>query len=765
MMSELIRVSHPTALSPAVTAAMMTPTPIQRETLHGPPKPIDVFHAVRRRWWLILLLGTIGAVAVMIFAWRTIPVQYTATAWLQVSLQRPRIIFDTREDDPLLRNRQTQATLVTSNRVLGAALRQPGISQLPYIRNQIDPMMWLRQKIRVRFADQAEILEISMTGEDPEQIAAIVNAVKDAYMAEVGDVNRTYALERKRLLEQNYAQTLELVKKRDLRYRELANAVGSADSEVARRKAITALETLADHRRRVNEIRQQLGGLDRKITLLQTRLKYLEEHRPQSSEEERRERDEAVIRQIVEAGLRADPWISSAQARLSALEARWFEERQRVVQWEKSPTILRLQEEMQALREAIENRRNELIPGLTQYAREQLEKGRAKAAPTEAELIQAQIAEAELERAVLEDELKVALEQFQKEAAEAEQLGKYSADLEAEKAEVDRLKAVAAKMGDELERWNVELAAPPRVRVLEEASTPRVSNINDKYRLVTFLGLMTFLGTAAVVVLLDFLLRPVSSAYQISYGLGLPVLGDLPLIQRGPFSRITSNGQMPEHVKTILLESVDQLRTVLLHRAKRDGVKSVLVTSALAREGKTTLASQLAVSMARAGRRVILVDGDLRRPRLHRVLRRDLHPGLAELARNDARPQEIVQTADLEGLYLVTAGHCDAAALEAVSQGRLDGFLNSLRDTFDMVLIDSSPLLTTADSMILAHLADGVVLSVVQDRTRLPRLFEAVQRLRAVDLPLIGIVIHGTAPSRYRSYYRSYTIDVEVRKS
>jgi len=764
-MSELIRVASSTSLSPSVTTGMMTPTPIQRETLHGPPKPIDVFHAVRRRWWLIVLLGTFGAVTVMIAAWRTIPVQYTATAWLQVSLQRPRIIFETRDDDPLLRNRQTQTTLVTSNRVLGAALRQPGISQLPYIRSQIDPVVWLRQKIRVRFADQAEILEISMTGEDPEQIAAIVNAVKDAYMAEVGDVNRTYALERKRLLEQNYAQTLELVKKRDLRYRELANAVGSADSEVVRRKAITALETLADHRRRVNEIKQQIGGLDRKITLLQTRLKYLEDHRPQSSEEERRERDEAVIRQIVEAGIRADPWISASQARLSSLEARWFEERQRVVQWEKSPTVVRLQEEIQLLREGIEKRRSELVPALTQYAREQLEKGRAAAPPTEFEQIQSQIAEVELERAVLEDELKVALEQFQKEAAEAEQLGKYSADLEAEKTEVDRLKAVATKIGDELERWNVELAAPPRVRVLEEASTPRISNISDKYRLVTFLGLMTFLGTGAVVVLLDFLLRPVSSAYQISYGLGLPVLGDLPLVQRGLFPSVSSNGRVPEHVRTILLESVDQLRTVLLHRAKRDGLKSVLVTSALAREGKTTLVGQLAVSLARAGRRVILVDGDLRRPRLHRILHRDLHPGLAELARNEATASEVVQATDLEDLYLVTAGHCDATALESVSQGRLDGFLNSLRNEFELVLIDSSPLLTTADSLILAHLADGVVLSVVQDRSRLPRVFEAVQRLRAVDLPLVGIVLHGTSPSRYRSYYRSYTIDVEARKS
>lgn len=762
-MSELVRVT-PSMPSSGSAVLQLSPTPLQRETLHGAPKPVDVFHAVRRRWLIILLLGTVGALSVMVVAWRTIPVEYTATAWLQVSLQRPRIIFETRDNDPLLRNRQTQATLVTSNRVLGAALRQPGISQLPYIRNQVDPIVWLRQKLRVRFADQAEILEISMTGEDPEQIAAIVNAVKDAYMAEVGDVNRAYALERKKLLEQNYAQTLELVKKRDLRYRELANAVGSADSEVVRRKAITALETLADHRRHVSELRQQIGGLERKIALLQSRLRFLEEHKPQTSEEERRARDEAVIRQIVEAGLRADPWIAAAQSRLSSLEARYFEEQQRLVQGDKAPSVQRLQEEMVALREGLEKRRAELTPQLEQYAREQLESGRASAPPTEYEQIQTQIAQTELEKAVLEDELKVALEQFQKEAAEAEQLGKYSADLEAEKAEVDRLKAIADRIGDELERWNVELAAPPRVRVLEEASTPRVSNINDKYRLVTFLGLMTFLGAGAVVVLLDFLLRPVSSAYQLSYGLGLPVLGDLPLVHRRFPPFVGSNGTVPEHVRSILIESVDQLRTILLHRAQREGLKSVLITSALAREGKTTLAGQLAVSLARSGRRVVLVDGDLRRPRLHRLFRVDLYPGLAELARSEVSPAEIVRPTELDNLFAATAGHCDTAALEAVSRGVLDEFLQSLRNQFDLVLIDSSPILTTADALILAHCADGVVLSVIQDRSRLPRVFEAVQRLRTVDVPLLGIVLHGTAPSRYRSYYRSYTIDVESRQ-
>lgn len=762
-MSDLVRVLGTSPPSTLASGNSVAPTPLQRETLHGPPKPSDVLHAVRRRWWLILIMGVLASAGVMVFAWRTIPVEYTATAWLQVSLERPRVLFDTKDDDPLLRNRQTQTTLVTSNRVLTAALQRPGISQLPYIRNQVDPIMWLRRNLRVRFADQAEILEISMTGGDPEQIAAIVNAVKDAYMSEVGDVSRNYALERKKLLEANYAQTLELVKKRDQRYRELANAVGSADSEVARKKALTALETLADHRKHVNELRQQISGLERRIAILQSRLRYMEEHRPQTSEEERRQRDEAVIQQIVENALRADPWIAAAQARLSYLETRWFEERQRAAQGEKAPSAQRIQEEMETLRKGLEQRRAELTPQLVEFAREQLAKGRAVARPTETEQIQAEIAQAELEKAVLEDELKVALEQFEKEAAEAEQLGKYSADLEAERAEVERLKAIAARMGDELERWNIELAAPPRVRVLEEASTPRISNINDKYRLVSFLGLMAFLGTGAAVVLLDFFLRPVSSAYQISYGLGLPVLGDLPLIER-PITRwISRNGHMPETMRSVLIESVDQLRTILLHRAERQGLKVVLVTSALAREGKTTLVAQLATSLARAGRRVVVVDGDLRRPRLHRLFRCPLSPGLSELAKNLARPEEIVRNAEIENLYVVTAGHCDGEVLEAVSQGKLDRFLQSLRDQCDLVLVDSSPILTTADALILAHVADSVVLSVIQDKSRLPRVFEAVQRLRSVDLPLLGIVLHGTAPSRYRSYYRSYTIDVESR--
>ncbi len=755
-----ITLSANRGLQPALKVAPPAVPATVRDTLQGPPRPVDVLHALRRRWLWVVVLGTILPAIAMFVADRKIPVEYTAAAWLRVSLQRPKVVFETRDDDPLLRQRQTQATLITSNLVLNVALRREGIAQLPLIASKADPVQWLRQQIRVRFPGEADILEISMKGEDPRQIAEIVNAVKDAYMEQVVNVDRDFVLRRKNLLEQSYERTLDLVKKRSARYEELANAVGSSDSEVVRRKAITALETLADHRRRVNEIRRQIGGLDRKVSVLRARLDFLEKERPERSEEERRARDEAVIKQIVESGLAADPWLTAAAQRKSVLEAQLFEAKQRVVPGAEASTIRRLTEELQALEAAVAQRRAELEPGLTQYAREQLEKGRMGLPPTEAERIQGEIAAAELERAVLEDELKLALEQFEKEAADAERFGKYSADLEAERAEMERLKAIADRTGDELERWNVELEAPPRVVEFEPADVPRINNLPDKQRLVLFIGLTTLAGVVVVVVLGDYLLRPVSSTSQLAYGLGLPVIGDVPLLRRRWLPNTARAGKVSSDLRAVLTESVDQIRTTLLHRAERDGLKVVMVTSALAQEGKTTIAAQLALSLARAGRRTVLVDGDLRRPRVHRIFDRRLAPGLSEWLRGEANLTEVVQPTEFDLLHAVTAGHGDAAALERIAQGNIEELLARLREGSDLVIVDSSPLLTTADALILARRADGVLLSVLQDGSRLARVYEAAQRLRAVDVPLLGAVVHGSHFRRYRSYYRRYTIDV-----
>ncbi|GAB6166902.1 polysaccharide biosynthesis tyrosine autokinase [Thermostilla marina] len=731
--------------------------------LPGHPTPNDVLFALRRRWPWILALGTLAALVVGYLTWKLTPTEYTATAWLRMSLQRPNILFETENEDPLLAHRQTQTKLITSELVLADALRQPGVAQLPMIREKGDPVRWLGTQIHVRFS--GEIMEISLTGEDPQQLPVIVNAVKDAYMAKVASADDRTALERLEQLRRKHAEILKQIDNQSREYERLANAVGSADSEIARKKAITALETLADHRARVNELRRKISGLDQKITLLKKRIDYLKQQRPNISEEERKRRDAAVIEQIVEEGLAKDPWMVQAVAQKATLESRLFEEKQRVRNPELSLTVRRMEEQLASLEAAIKQREAELRPRLEDFAREQIDTGSTETPPTTIEKIESSIADAELEKAVLEDELKVAMEQFLQAAHEAESMGKSTAELEAARAERERLKSIAAKLGDEIQRLEVERDAPLRVQEMIPATRPRESNIDKKYRFALFMGLAAFVGVAGLFIGYDFLTRPVSSTHQLAYDLGIHVVGSLPLVhKRRLLPNPAYNGSVPDDIRAVLHESVDNIRTTLIHRAKKDGLKVVMVTSGVAREGKSTVASQLAASLARAGRKTILVDGDLRRPRIHRVLKQDLAPGLSEYLRGEATLEEIVRETDRENLWLIPAGRCDSEALQAIARSDPERLFQVLRREFDFVVVDTSPLLTAADSLAVGRFMDGVLLSVIRDNSRLPLLLEAYQRLEEVELPLLGVVLNGGPAGRYRSYYRAYTIDVESRE-
>src|SRR5262249_1374176 len=152
----------------------------------------------------------------------------------------------------------------------------------------------------------------------------------------------------------------------------------------------------------------------------------------------------------------------------------------------------------------------------------------------------------------------------------------------------------------------------------------------------------------------------------------LPVVGSLPVLPE----RVRRGGARPgnrrdQYWRNLLTESVDSTRTMLLHAASRDGAQIIMVASALGGEGKTTLASHLVASLARAGRRVLLVDGDLRRPALHKVFNLPAHPGLAELLRGEVDLNAAIQAGPIPGLSVLTAGQPDAMAVQALSHGRL----------------------------------------------------------------------------------------------
>jgi capsular exopolysaccharide synthesis family protein len=207
--------------------------------------------------------------------------------------------------------------------------------------------------------------------------------------------------------------------------------------------------------------------------------------------------------------------------------------------------------------------------------------------------------------------------------------------------------------------------------------------------------------------------------------------------------------------RNVLTESIDATRTMVLHSARQDGLRVLMVTSATVGEGKTMLASHLAVSLARTGLRTLLIDSDLRRPSVHRIFNMPLGPGLAELLRGELAPAAAVQTGPVPGLWALAAGRPDAQALLALARGALVPTLQQLRAQFDFIVMDSAPVLPVNDSQMIGQCADSVVLAVREEVSRVSAVRAACERLTHLHIPILGAVVNGARMPAYytASYY------------
>src|SRR5262249_19988477 len=153
----------------------------------------------------------------------------------------------------------------------------------------------------------------------------------------------------------------------------------------------------------------------------------------------------------------------------------------------------------------------------------------------------------------------------------------------------------------------------------------------------------------------------------------------------------------------LIAESVDAFRTVLLHAARTESIRLIMVTSAMPGEGKTSLASHLSVSMARSGRKTLLVDCDLRNPTAHRLFELSCTPGFSELLRGEIPLPGAVRPTPLADLWMITAGQCDLRALQELAHHGVGQLFDRLKQEFEFVIIDSSPVLPVADSLVIGQ--------------------------------------------------------------
>lgn len=313
-------------------------------------------------------------------------------------------------------------------------------------------------------------------------------------------------------------------------------------------------------------------------------------------------------------------------------------------------------------------------------------------------------------------------------------LGNANADLENRKSEIDQLARVTDQIGLQLEATSLDLTAPPRVTLLEEAVVPGGSDTLKRLLLAAMAGLAGASFGAAVVVGLEYMRNRLGDADEIPSRIGVRVIGTIPWIGRSKRSRGNEYR---------VAESVDGIRTLVL-QGQRESAKVIMVTSASDREGKSSVAANLAASIARSDYRTLLVEGSLRNPSVHAALQLDAAtPGMAELLRGEATPNEVVQPTAIDGLFAVTAGTVDYDAITALSRQDFPKIFQAFRDSFDHIVIDAGPVLAFADTLIIGRQSDITILATMRDVSSVPATNAAVERLRSAGIRVAGCVLSG----------------------
>ncbi len=278
---------------------------------------------------------------------------------------------------------------------------------------------------------------------------------------------------------------------------------------------------------------------------------------------------------------------------------------------------------------------------------------------------------------------------------------------------------------------------------------------------VALAGVLGLLLGLAIAFLLEFMDRTVKSAADVEQIMRAPVLGLIPIVAE------VANGATPELVKerdlylakhptSRVAECCRSIRTNILFSSADRELKALTITSPNPREGKTTCVIYLGTTMATAGQRVLLIDTDMRRPRLHQSMGVSRDRGLSNLILGDSSYEDAIKTTDVPNLYVLPCGPTPPNPAELLLTQRFQQIMADLSERFDRIILDSPPLQAVADAAVLGRLSDGVILVAKSGKTNRDELSRSARQLRDVQAQLVGVVINSLDLSSKTYGYYNY---------
>jgi capsular exopolysaccharide synthesis family protein len=305
------------------------------------------------------------------------------------------------------------------------------------------------------------------------------------------------------------------------------------------------------------------------------------------------------------------------------------------------------------------------------------------------------------------------------------------------------------------------------VRVLERATVPGAPVRPKPVQNLLFgllIGLVTGLALAFAIEVLDNTLKTQADVEQF---LGVPVLGPVPIIGTGPRGETAEAGEVRDRdlsvfmdPKSVAAECYRSVRTNILFMSPDRPTRTMVVTSPSPQEGKTTTAINLSVTMAEAGGRILIVDTDMRRPRLHRSFGVPNQTGISTVIVGKTALEEAIKRTDVPNLDVLPCGPVPPNPSELLHTDRFRAVLADCARLYDRVILDSPPTSAVTDPAVLGNLVDGVVLVVKAGETTRESATHARRQLVSVRARLLGVIVNAidfSNPSYgYDYYYRNY---------
>lgn len=683
-------------------------------------------HAFRRRWLVVLTVGALCAMAVAPAVWFLYAPEYTAEYYLKVSATEQRVLFNTVNTDTQFDvYKRTQQQSMKMPMVLMAALRDPAINRLSIVREQTDDVWWLQKELNVDFPGDAELMRVSLKGKHRDEVALVVKAVVDAYETEIVNEEKADKEARRLVLETKLGERERDLKTKQEELRTLARVVGSADSETLALKQQNKLRELFEYRKELASVELQLMLGESQTAGVPPEDGENQESPVTGYERRMAERSDPEVRYFRQKLLELEDQVNEIAGTTSSEVAARYQER--------------LEIEQDGVKAQIEARRESLRHEL------QLDKN---------ELVKAERDNRARETHALGLYKMQLDEQIGKLEGEIDDLGGPTVEILMRRKEIDILDQTVSTIASEVEKLIVEGDSGGRiVRMRDKDGTDvaisRCTNQNLRIALATLAGGVGFLLPALGIMFWDTRGRRVNSPGEISEETGLDVIGEIPIIPLRAVRHLVDSSPRYHHWQAMLTESVDGIAARLLRQAESDPIRVIMVSSAVSGEGKTTVATQLAMSLARTGHRTVLVDFDLRRPALDGVFGIPIQPGVGELLKHEVELPAAVHSEHSDKLSVITAGNWNHGSVEVLANGSTSLLFDSLRSEYDFVIVDGSPILPVADTRFISQHVDGVVLSVLRDISRIPKVSAACELLAAFNVRTLGAVVTGAAQEEY----------------